>query len=200
MSKNLQNSLFQKRAWHGVNHLTLCDARALKIQKTSKRKTISYMIDIIALDSVSRRVYGIAWGWLTATVIFSILAYVAITFPELLAGLKQHYSIGLTALAIIGTIGCFILLWLSSSRKQVFYTRHGRIPLFEIWVGQPTGKAFRAYVKLLKESIQQVQEKSSLTSEQQLSGEMRMLRRLVDESVINKDVYEKAKAGLFKKF
>lgn len=158
------------------------------------------MIDIIALDSVSRRVYGIAWGWLIATVIFSILAYVTFTFPELLAGLKQQYSIGLTALAVIGTVGCLIFLWLFSSRKQVFYTRHGRIPLFEIWVGQPTGKAFRAYIKLLKESIQQVQEKADLSNEQQLSGEMKMLRRLADENVINKNVYEKAKASLFSKF
>ena len=200
MSDDLQNTIFQKRTWKGINHLTLREGRNLKVQQSSKLKSVSYMIDLIALDKKSRRVYSLAWGWFLTAVIFSLLSYISIQYPDLLNGVGQYYSLGLTVLVIICTMGCFIFFWLSSSRKQVFYSRHGKVPLFEVWVGQPTGKAFRAYVKLLKEHIQQIQERSSLSEEQQLTGEIKMLRRLVDENVVNKAVYEKTKARLFKKF
>lgn len=200
MSDDLQNTIYQKRTWKGVNHLTLNEGRNLKVQQSSKLKSVSYMIDLIALDKKSRRVYSLAWGWLLTAVIFSLLSYVSIQYPDLLNGLGQYYSLGLTVLAIICAMGCFIFFWLSSSRKQVFYSRHGKVPLFEVWVGQPTGKAFRAYVNLLKEHIQKIQERSSLSEEQQLTGEIKMLRRLADENVVNKAVYEKTKARLFKKF
>ena len=135
-----------------------------------------------------------------AAVIFATIVFIGMKFPGLLAGIGDSLSAGIIALAAVCTTICLILLWLSSSRKQVFYTRHGHIPLLEIWVGQPNGKSFRKYVKLLKERIEEAQAKSGLDNEQQLTGEMKMLRRLADENVINKDLYEKAKASLFKKF
>jgi len=200
MSDNAQNVLFQNHPRYGVNRLTLQDGRTLKIQKEHKSKTVSYLVDIVSLDSVSKRVYGVAWRWLIASAVFSLLALVTIRFPQLLATLEKSYSIGFTILLILGAMGSFVLLWQYSSRKQVFYSRQEKIPLFDIWVGQPNGKTFRNYVKFLKKSILQVQSKSALSSDQQLSGEMKMLRRLVDEKVISQNVYEKAKANLFKKF
>ncbi|MGD8483573.1 MAG: hypothetical protein PVJ63_06130 [Thioalkalispiraceae bacterium] len=196
----LHNSLVQKRLWHGENRLTLREQRTLKIQKTGKIKTSSYMIDIIALDSHSRRVYSMAWPWLAAASVFFVVAFVIFQFPGLLAGLEPVYAAILAAVMAVCAVACFIVFWLSSSRKQVFYTLQGHIPLVEIWVSQPSRKIFRQYVKSLTEQIQQVQEKAGLSKEQQLTGEMKMLRRLADENILNKEVYEEAKASLFKKF
>lgn len=200
MSVNTQNILSQQRAWYGINHLTLIDERALKVQRFSKRKTLSYMIDIISLDSNSKRVTTIAWGWLVSSVFFVSATMSISYFPALQTNLETNYLTGIIILMALCSIASLVLCWMLSLRKQVFYSRHGRIPLLEIWFNLPTRKSFRQYIKFLTGSIEQVQQKAGLSDEQQLTGEMKMLRRLADESVIDKTTYETAKAILLKMF
>ena len=52
----------------------------------------------------------------------------------------------------------------------------------------------------MEQRIEKAHSHMNLSEEQQLTGEIKMLRRLADENVVNKGVYEKTKARLFKKF
>ena len=56
------------------------------------------------------------------------------------------------------------------------------------------------FVKLLEQRIENAHNHMNLTKEQQITGEIKMLRRLMEESIIKNTDYEPARARLMKKF
>ena len=95
---------------------------------------------------------------------------------------------------------CLIVFFKLSHGKYVFKSRHAKVPLLDVWTGQPSGKAVKAFVKLLEQRIENAHNHMNLTKEQQITGEIKMLRRLMEENIIQNADYEQARARLMKKF
>ena len=194
--------VLSQRDSHGfVIQIKLIDGRELHVQKTGKRKDLSYSVDILSLQDKSKRVFSIAWKWLIASFSVFIIMLLLLTFlpqyiPQHLETNRNLY-LGVTLIAgVIGTLFCFIMFWKRTSRKQVFYSRNGRVPIIEFIIGKPSKKAFTYFIDKVENRIKKFREHMNLPADKQLTGEMKMLRRLTEEGVIRKAHYEKAKAKL----
>ena len=95
--------------------------------------------------------------------------------------------------AIIG----FSMLILNFSRKRIFFTAYSRVPLFDILIGKPDQQTYKAFLNTFETCMQTTRSEWKLKDEQQIAGEIRMLRRLANEGVIAQKAYEEAKDSLF---
>ena len=107
--------------------------------------------------------------------------------------LASVYAVGLGVAA-----GCFYKAWKGTSQKQVFHSRGANVPLIELAINNPSKKIFDDFVGKVEELIQSSREGLVISSNNQLAGEMKMLRRLSEDGVLSASVYKKAKDGLLK--
>ena len=178
---------------------TLLKERELNVKDATKRKTIRYSIDIVALSDESQKKTSLGWRWCIAG-IAAIL--VAILIPALLQGLSNNllYQI-LIYIAGAGVgAGCFYMAWDTTSTKQIFFSRNSNVPLVELFFNKPSKDEVHAFVENLEQCSHAVQQQMALPLQNQLAGEMKMLRRLDKEGVISDEVYAKAKDELLSKY
>lgn len=198
--ENRNETLVQNRALKRSNRVTFLDNRTLRIDSQISNKNTSYRIDVIALRVKHTRRFVFAWPWLIAAVLLItlLLAEIATSFifPDPGSWLAILVKVIIGLLAVV----CLVFFFKLSHGKYVFKSLHAKIPLLDIWTGLPSRKAVKTFVKLLEQRIQKAHDHMNLTEEQQLTGEMKMLRRLAEEGVIPNSVYESAKPRLFKKF
>lgn len=178
---------------------TLFRERELKIEDATKRKTVSYKIDIVALNDESQKMTSWGWRWFVVGVV-AVLA--AMLIPSLMQSFSNNllfkilfYIVGLGVAA-----GCFYMGWRATSTKQIFFSRNSNVPLVELYFNMPSKEEFDAFVGELEQCISNVQQQMDLTLQDQLAGEMKMLRRLSKEDVIGAEVYAKAKDDLLSQY
>jgi len=71
------------------------------------------------------------------------------------------------------------------------------VPLFDILVGKPDTHSYKNFLDTFDGYLQKAQSHHELRIDQQIAGEISMLRRLANEGVISHKVYEGAKDKLF---
>lgn len=198
--QNGKETLVQNGVLKRSNRVSFQDNRTLRIDSQVNNKSITYRLDVIALKGKHSRSYNFAWPWLIgALVLFGLLLTVMNTsfiFPDPGA---WHAILAEVVLGVLAVV-CIVLFIKLSYSKYVFKSRHGKVPMLDVWAGQPSGKAVRTFIKLLEQRIENAHNHMNLTMEQQLTGEMKMLRRLVDEGVIQQNTYEAARPKLMSKF
>jgi hypothetical protein len=176
----------------------LLNERTLQVEKRGKRGFQKYTIDLLALDSASKVETIFGWQWLVTGILSILLMLVLLNLlPVLDESLLLRSITYLLGLGIAG--GCFYTAWKRSSRKQIFYSRNGQVPLVELAMNFPTKQAFNAFVHQLEDRIESSQREMELSMKNQLAGEMRMLRRLSEEGILSEKVYNTAKTVLLKK-
>ena len=74
------------------------------------------------------------------------------------------------------------------------------MPIVILCVGKPSKKSFSSFIEKIEKRIKKFREHMALDTEKQLTGEMKMLRRLSEDGVISTRAYEDAKAKLFSGF
>ncbi|TDY02561.1 hypothetical protein [Thiohalophilus thiocyanatoxydans] len=181
--------------------IQLLDDRALRIREKRNKRQREYSIDLLALDPNSQRRFAWCWSWLTGSgltlsgvlVLFWLLQYY-------LPGAADGYLLLTLVLGSLLTIGQLYLFWKYSSRQQVFLSRHANIPLLKLQINQPSRNEFEQFVQRLVQRITELDENFELSTQQQLSGELRMLRRLSKNQVITHAQYAQAKEELFGRF
>lgn len=179
----------------------LVEGRELQILKSSKKQEQRYSIDILALQDKSKKVFIIAWKWLLASLGFFLVMLLLLKFLPQVLGAHRNLYLGVILFSgIIGTILCFIQFWKHSSRKQVFHSRNGHVPVIYFSIGKPSKQEFTQFITNLEKRIKKFRSHMDLAMDKQLTGEMKMLRRLSDAGVISKEDYEKAKGKLFSGF
>lgn len=179
----------------------LVEGRELQILKSARKKEQRYSIDILALADKSKKVFIIAWKWLLAGLGFFLVMLLLLKFlPQLLGAHRNLYLAIILFSGIIGSILCFIQFWKHSARKQVFHSRNGHIPVVAFSIGKPSKQEFTKFITNLEQRIKKFRSHMELAMDKQLTGEMKMLRRLSDQGVISKADYEKAKEKLFSGF
>jgi hypothetical protein len=97
----------------------------------------------------------------------------------------------------VGIVLGFILVAVNFYRVRVFYSRNAAIPLFDLYINKPDYRAYKAFIEQLNLYIDKTRAFWSLKLEQQIAGEMRMLRRLASEGIISQRDYDQAKTRLF---
>ena len=199
MNDNSTVTLVQNRVWRKNNRLTFVDNRTLRVDQENNNKTSSYRIDIIALRTKHHRNLSLSWPWLLASLFLICLLFAEMQWQFIFPAGSLLATLGYIAIGVLALI-CFGLFLKFSHIKHVFRSRHAKVPLIEIWAGTPSRKAVNNFLKLMVERIEKAHNHMNLSEEQQLTGEIKMLRRLVDEKVLPQSIYEKAKEKLFKKF
>lgn len=196
----MNDEINQTRVLGRVNNLKIKNGRALSVDSKGWGKRRAYTIDLIALSEKPKRVYRLAWRWLIAMAVFLLLSYSSSyalpMIDEAMASFSPLVNAAGTALVFLS----FVMFWLRSSRQLVFYSRHASMPLVEVWSGKPSSKACKEFIRYTESQIALLHEQYNLTEDQQLSGEMKMLRRLSEEGVLETTSYEKAKKKIMKRF
>lgn len=201
MGRDVTIELEQAGSFGSRRQVQLLDNRELRIVEEQKRRRKEYSIDLLALDHRRKGKIHLAWPWLIGALSALFLTILAWWLIPAYAG---SYTTALLILAVVigGLLiaGCLYMLWKASSRRQCFLSRHARIPLLELDVGKPSGKEFKKFVEHLEKRIDNLHEHFKLSTQQELSGEMRMLRRLSDKKVLREADYQRAKTKLFERF
>ncbi|MCK4585847.1 MAG: hypothetical protein KAU29_00790 [Gammaproteobacteria bacterium] len=177
--------------------VTLLNGRELHVEKKAKPHRTKYIIDLLALEDASQQKTILGWKWIVAGLVAILSMVLCLTFlPMPDESMLYTASVYIVGLAVGG--GCFYMAWKGTSRKQVFHSRSANVPLIELAVNNPSKKAFDDFVGKVEELIQSSREGLVISANNQLAGEMKMLRRLSEEGVLGASVYKKAKDGLLK--
>lgn len=199
MENNGSEALVQNRVWKKNNRLTFLDNRTLRIDTQHNNRTTSYRIDVIALKEQPQRSLVIAWPWLIAAVVLTGLLLEEIQW-QFLFPVESWVSLAAKVAIGILSIACLALFIKFTYSKHLFKTRHAKVPLVEIWAGTPSRKAVNNFIKLMEHRIEKAHSHMNLSNDQQLTGEMKMLRRLVEEGILQQSKYDAARDRLMKKF
>lgn len=193
--------LKQRNALGFELQIKLVDGRELQILNRGKKIEQRYSIDILSLQDKSKKSLTVAWKWLIASIGFflSMLLLLKI-MPDYLSSNKNIY-LGIVLLAgSVGSILCFIQFWKHTAIKQTFYSRNAHVPLIILNTGKPCKKSFASFIDAIEKRIKKFRSHMDVDDDKQLTGEMKMLRRLSDDGVISKKEYEKAKSKLLSGF
>ncbi len=194
--------ILKQRNVSGCNiQIKLVDGRELQVLSKGKKSEKSYSVDILSLQDESKKVALIAWKWLFYSLgFFLIMLLLLKVLPGFLNTDKNLYLGIVLAVGVIGSLTSFILFWKKSSKKQIFYSRKANVPVVILGAGNPSNKLLSDFVAGIETRIKKFRSHMDIDDEKQLTGEMKMLRRLSDNGVISKKDYEKAKTKLFSGF
>ena len=179
-------------------HVRLVNKRELCVEKKWSSTKIKYTIDILALSDASKQVLLLGWMWFSVGIIMLLLMVVCLKYLPIVDSsifyMAAVYIVGLGVSA-----GCFGMAWKGTSRKKIFYSRNANIPLIELTINKPSEIIFNNFIDKVEKCIQSTREELVISMNNQLIGEMKMLRRLHEKNVLKESVYKKAKAGLLSK-
>ncbi|HFD32080.1 MAG TPA: hypothetical protein ENJ28_05135 [Gammaproteobacteria bacterium] len=192
----------KQRTSSGVDvQIKLVDGREIQVATRNKKSKQAYSVDILSLKDKSKSVFTIAWKWLfwglgLLTVMFLLLKIL----PEYLGSNKNLY-LGIILLSgLAGTILSIIQFWKHSAKNHIFYSRNANVPIIILSAGKPNKKDFLSFVVAIEKRIKKFRQHMELAEDKQLTGEMKMLRRLSDDGIISKKDYESAKPKLLSGF
>ena len=192
------NAVLQQQGRTGpVKEIQIINGREVRVITGVNTKQKVFLVSLLALADKSHVRLNIAKNWL---ILFGVSA-LALLIYWLLKSVLGH-SLGdyefsfVTVLAICCLLG-LVLFGLNLSRKRVYYSRHAGVALFDMLIGYPDSQAYKTFHNCLEDYIKQARESWGLKLEQQIAGEIKMLRRLASEGVISQGDYEQAKDQLF---
>lgn len=189
----------------GTNvQIKLIEGRELQVVRSGKKLKHHYSIDILSLKDASKKTLSIAWKWLFFTIFILILTMLMVKIlpqyiPET-SGKNNNVPNIILMSGLLVTLFCFYKFLKLTGRKQILYSRNANIPIIALVVGKPSKKIFTDFMISLEIRIKQFRKHMNVPMDKQLTGEMKMLRRLADEGIIKKSQYEKAKSKLFSGF
>jgi len=177
--------------------IKLVDGRELQILNRGKKTEQRYSIDILSLQDKSKKSLTIAWKWLAASIAFFLtMLLLLIVLPDYLSANKNIYLGIVLLVGTVASIVCLLKFWKHTARTQIFYSRNAHVPLIILSVGKPCKKSFASFIAAIENRIKKFRSHMAVDGDKQLTGEIKMLRRLSDEGVISKNEYEKAKSKL----
>ena len=179
-------------------HFQLKNNRELRVTSRKARWHQEYTVSLLALAQTGQRVLHVGWKWLLLAVSCVVAMFVFLevqqSFQFNIEPYVAHVMIVLTLLAML-----FLLLCIKSiSHSYVYYSQHANIPLIEVMVGKPTKQDYLDFISRLEHRIKELNEFMDLSIDKQAAGELRTVRRLTEEGVLDAKYYETAKAQLLK--
>jgi hypothetical protein len=156
-----------------------------------------HRVNLQTLDPAPRRRLDLARGWLITSAILGILSFLLIYRQFLSGQAGSSLLVSLIAVSLsLFIISLMLTLFLSRNRIR-YYSRYGRVPLLELIANQPDSRSLTDFMRQLSHHVRLSQHNHPRAATQALSFELRDLRRLRDEGVIDDQQYEEAKQRIF---
>ena len=177
--------------------LEILNDRYARIEKRRWHSKRNYAIELAVLDPEPLRDTHIAYRWLLAVALtVAATFYFADYVLSNLTTLSLGFILGGIA-TLLGLGLLFILLFLTqSTRRLVFSARFSQLPLLEIplpWGSEAKAQSFA--MDVTRHALKRRQ-RLDRTDQEMCAGELRMLRRLSEEGVIDESRYNKARQTL----
>ena len=182
-------------------HIKLVDGRELQVLNKGKKSEQSYSVDILSLRDKSKKVTSVAWKWFASSLLFfTVMLILLKVLPNYLTEDKNLYLGIVLLVGIAGSVFSLIKFWKNTSQNQIFYSRNAHVPIITLRAGKPSNKTFTAFIEQIEERVKKFRNHMDIAQDKQLTGEMKMLRRLSDDGIISNKDYEQAKKKLFSGF
>lgn len=196
---NNKDLLAQREFLSGERRFEIKDGRYLFVVINKLKKNTAYQLDLVALKPKSIIRINIAWSWLLAAAVIILISYTALEIlPQYIDVNLENYAfpirLGSASLAVI----FLILFVVTSCRERVFVASNTNFPLVRLLIGKPNRKAYNTFLRHLENRIKALSEHLQLNNQQQLAGELRMIRRLSKIGVISEKEYKRFKSKLMK--
>lgn len=197
MSTEVNANLRQQGSYGQQREYQIVNGRNIRIAIGNKAKVKIFNIPMLALGEKSKSRLHIAWTWMWLGIGGVIAIPVYLTIKSALGLHSQGMDVAIMAVLMVVALIGFIMVGLNFSRKRIFFTAYSKVPLFDILIGKPDQQSYKQFLNLLEDYLQKTRASWNLKVDQQIAGEIRMLRRLASEGVVPQKVYEHAKDKLF---
>ncbi len=194
MAQEITAQYQQSDRFKGERRFEVLNDRYLKVRNKKLKQQQKYTFELAILDPKYSTIDDRAIHWLGA------IGVTALAFVAFLAYLFTHFSTSLLLSAlpffiISGLlIAAFYILYLfQSDHRFVFHTQHARYPMVDIFHHGHFKKESEAFANSLSKLIEDAKERLGYNDEELQAGEVRTLRRLSKEQVIDTNIYEQAK-------
>lgn len=198
MATEINARLVQLSRFTGTREYAIAEGKELRIRIQGKFKQQNIAISLLALGEKSSYHIHFVWRWLVLAVLSGLLLGGYFLADSIYGFTTSLYNFAVVALTGVLILLGLVLFVINISRKRVFYARNSHIALFDILVNNPHAREYRIFLADLQGYITKAREFWSLKPEQQLAGELRMIRRLVSEGVLEQAQYDLAKERLFR--
>jgi len=174
----------------------LMDKGRLRVIRKTRLNQIDYLLSLNGLTQEPRRVVHMPWKWLFIALVGLVFGGLWFVLAAITGDMFANFRwpgliLGLSVAML--SVGIFFI---KMERKDVFVSPHAGVALVEFVVNRPSKSQYREFIEMLVNAIQQNEAERGLSLQKQLAGEMRMLRRLKDEGVLDNDVYDQAKMSI----
>lgn len=198
MPSELNATLKQQGKLGYTREYQLYNERELRINLLAGARKSSYMVHLLALADKSKSRFHISLPWLWCALISAALLAIYWIVRQFVTIDSGIYEFAIVLACLLGIILGSVMLVLNFSRRRVFYSRTAKVPLFDILINKPDKRTYKSFLDTLESCTQKARDFYNLKPDQQIAGEMRMLRRLATEGIISQSVYDNAKDKLFK--
>jgi hypothetical protein len=168
------------------------------IERKHGRK-FRYRVNLSLLDPRPVRRFKLSEFGLFGAGILAVLSFLlayAGWFSNL--SLPSNIMMPLTVLMVTACLLTLMMTLLKSEDRMLFFSHYGRVPVLQLINRNPNRKDFDAFMQLLSQHIIRAQHQSGNSMTDLLTRELKELRRLKDEEVIEEARYEKAKQRIFR--
>lgn len=174
------------------------DEKYLRVSERTLKGGRHYHLHLAVLEPWPRRHRRIAWRWLAGTLGFGTgAAGIALALTNGLGRASMGTMIASLALCTVASLGSLLMFLYRSPNLAEFRSRHGNCVLFSLMHRRPDRKSYEAFVAELTERILEASRAVRLTREQMLAAELKTLRRLTGEGVLQEADYAAAKRRIF---
>jgi len=198
LPKVLTARLHQLDGANGIRLFELYDDRFLRIRlRPSKREEIEYAMDVAILDPHAKEQHYRPRHWLIAA---AVTAGVLLIYAAVLYFILSRDNALLLLPPLVPLIGLAVFFgWLYINRSRhllIFSSRYAQVPLVELLLRQPDAEAYGNFVRHLNRCIGVLVQDKGLTAHDLRAGELRSLRKMVEQGAIDSEIYEQAKGLL----
>ena len=192
--------LEQKSATTGEERrFEIYNKKFLRVNSRSLRNTKQYDLNLAMMEPWPVRHRKISWRWFAVATILSILSGGIVSYMYAVPGkLDFGLMIPLMAGMIFFTLGAIVMFIYRSPNVMEFRSRYGGCILISLLYKKPNKKTFNTFVQTLKNHILGATQELKVNKQQMLAIELKELRKLASESVIDDTAYSNAKERIFK--
>ncbi len=187
--------LKQKKLFAGERQFRFKDKTTLNIISKTLKTHKEYLIDIVAIDPKLKSHFIFAKKPLISFIVFVNISLIFYLTPVLDAFPIAYKNWG-TAAAIILTLISLIIFMVYTRHDKVFVSRHSKVPLVRFYNGLPNKKVFKQFIKVVQTEGQRRFEHLKLNLQQQRAGELKTIRRVLEQGGITAKQYDHAKNKL----
>lgn len=158
-----------------------------------------FRINLTFLDPHPKRDFIVADNWLIIAAISAVFSFLLV-YVNWFSQIKLSQTI-LSIMTVLSLSFCFIafLIALLKTRDRiVLFSRYGNAPILEFINNNPDSQAFDEFMNNIRDHILQAQAGSRINTTDRLKLELKELRRLKSETVIDDTSYEQAKHKILK--